>query len=265
MVFTMGRSDGGVAKAVEFPSLQVALDFTSWAEARRVVGSLSSLSGSRLMLEAGTPLIKGEGIYVVRRISEMAPWAPVVADLKTMDTAELEVSMAAEAGADAAVVSGVAPIETVRSFIEECRRKGMMSFVDSIGLEDPAALVKKAEGADVIVIHRGIDEESAGRGRRWSAIKALKDAGFRVAVAGGMDLEAASSALEAGADVLVVGRDITRSADPAGRVSEYLKLISGRGSPRPRRRRTSPAGTPALSWTPTHLSQTLSHQSSGRP
>jgi 3-hexulose-6-phosphate synthase and related proteins len=190
MVFTMGRSDGGVAKAVEFPSLQVALDFTSWAEARRVVGSLSSLSGSRLMLEAGTPLIKGEGIYVVRRISEMAPWAPVVADLKTMDTAELEVSMAAEAGADAAVVSGVAPIETVRSFIEECRRKGMMSFVDSIGLEDPAALVKKAEGADVIVIHRGIDEESAGKGEEVVSDKGSEGrpaSGWPWA--GGMDLE----------------------------------------------------------------------------
>ncbi|MGC8969034.1 MAG: orotidine 5'-phosphate decarboxylase / HUMPS family protein [Conexivisphaera sp.] len=226
-----------MARAFEFPSLQVALDFTSWQEAEPVVRSLSALSGSRLVLEAGTPLIKGEGISVIRRISAAAPGSPIVADLKTMDTAELEVSMAAGAGADAAVVSGAAPPETIRSFVEECRKRDILSFVDSIGLDDPTSLVAKAEGADAVVIHRGIDEESSGKGRRWSAISSLRSAGFRVAVAGGIDLGAAVEALSAGADIIVVGRDITRSPDPAARAAEYLRILGG-SAPRPRRTRT---------------------------
>lgn len=217
-----------MARAAKFPSLQVALDFTSWREAEAVVRSLADLSGPSLFLEAGTPLIKGEGISVITRISGIAPGSPVVADLKTMDTAELEVSMAAGAGADAAVVSGAAPRETVRSFIEECRRRGILSFVDSIGLEDPSTLIDKAKGADVVVIHRGIDEESSRRERRWSYVELLKGAGFRVAVAGGIDLEAAGEALGYGADVIIVGRDITRSRDPAKRALEYLRMLGER-------------------------------------
>ena len=217
-----------MARSMRFPSLQVALDFTSWRDAEAVVRSLSALSGPALFLEAGTPLIKGEGISVVSRISGIAPGSPVVADLKTMDTAELEVSMAAGAGADAAVVSGAAPRETVRSFVEECRRRGMTSFVDSIGLEDPSILVDKARGADVVVIHRGIDEESSNRDRRWSSIGRLKAAGFRVAVAGGIDVAAAGEALSSGADVIIVGRDITKNPDPARRASEYLRILGVR-------------------------------------
>ncbi len=210
---------------MEFPALQVALDLTSWRDAEAIVSRLSGLFGPRLLLEAGTPLIKAEGISVVSRISEMAKGSPVVADLKTMDTAELEVSLAAGAGADAAVVSGAAPPETVAAFIGECRRRGIASFVDSIGMSDPSALAEKAKGADVIVIHRGIDEERSRRGRSWSLIGYFKERGFRVAVAGGMDLAAAREALESGADVIVVGRDITRSQDPWARAREYLEML----------------------------------------
>lgn len=214
-----------MARSINFPSLQVALDFVSWKDAEPVVGALSGLAGPKLLLEAGTPLIKGEGISVVSRIHNIAPRSPVIADLKTMDTAELEVSMAADAGADAAVVSGVAPRDTVTSFVEECRRRGIMSFVDSIGLGDPAALIEKARGADVVVIHRGIDEEASRSERGWSSIGRLRSSGFRVAVAGGIDLGAAAEALDYGADIVIVGRDITRNRDPRDRAFEYLRML----------------------------------------
>ncbi len=211
----------------EYPALQVAFDFTSWDGAMRIVESVRELAGPSLIVEVGTPLIKAEGVRVVRRMRDIIPRSPVVADMKTMDTAEIEVELAASAGADAAVVSGAAPKETVKLFIDSCRRNDILSYVDSLGVDDVRLIAKKAEGADIIVIHRGIDEESLGRAPTFKEkIDELKPMGFRVAVAGGLNPTLAAEALGLGAHILIVGRDITGSEDPGSRIQEYLHIIA---------------------------------------
>src|SRR4030042_5847765 len=65
----------------------------------------------RILIEAGTPFIKREGMAGIRTISSM--WGgKVVADLKTADGAEDEVRMGRYAGATAATVLGNAPTGT---------------------------------------------------------------------------------------------------------------------------------------------------------
>ena len=65
-------------------------------------------------LEAGTPLILGEGLHAVRALHERFPDHPVVADLKTMDAGYLEAEMMFRAGATFVVVMAVAHEHTVR-------------------------------------------------------------------------------------------------------------------------------------------------------
>ena len=70
---------------------QVSLDLTTIREA------LEMARGARRAgidwLEAGTPLILGEGMHAVAALRTEFPGVPIVADLKTMDGAGLEAEM----------------------------------------------------------------------------------------------------------------------------------------------------------------------------
>ena len=79
------------------PILQVALDFANLSQALRVAEE--AVAGGAQWLEAGTPLIKSEGLATVRELKKRFPDHTIVADMKTMDAGRVEVEMAAQAGA----------------------------------------------------------------------------------------------------------------------------------------------------------------------
>src|SRR5690606_15281793 len=81
------------------PYLQVALDLDSMEEMERIIDSLPNRE--RILLEAGTPLVKKFGVGVVSRIRELRRDAFIIADLKTLDVGRIEVKMAADETADA--------------------------------------------------------------------------------------------------------------------------------------------------------------------
>ena len=87
--------------------LQVALNSTL-SEAAGIIRTLPQ--SDRILLEAGTPLIKHYGIDAIRFLKNSRPEAYVVADLKTMDRGETEVELAHIAGASGAIALGQAPI-----------------------------------------------------------------------------------------------------------------------------------------------------------
>ena len=74
--------------------LQVALDFENLDDALRVAEQVAPFVD---IMEAGTPLIKAEGIGAVKAIKKAHPSKAICADLKTADTGYLEVRMAAQA------------------------------------------------------------------------------------------------------------------------------------------------------------------------
>src|SRR3989442_7595553 len=85
------------------PVLQVALDFMH--AKRALQAAKEAVEGGADWIEAGTPLIKSEGVEVLRELRETFPGRTLVADLKTMDTGAVEVEIAAKAGAD--VITGI--------------------------------------------------------------------------------------------------------------------------------------------------------------
>ena len=62
--------------------LQVALDFIELKRALAVAAE--AVAGGADILEAGTPLIKSEGLDCVRKLKEMFPSIPIVADRKIL-------------------------------------------------------------------------------------------------------------------------------------------------------------------------------------
>lgn len=210
------------------PYLEVALDIPDW---RRVEGVIRALPRTdAIIIEAGTPLIKRYGVEVVQKIHQLRPETVVVADLKTLDTGNLEARMAGDATADVVGFSGLAPLRTMEKFIEECKKVGALSLMDTLNVEDPLEVLKKLTvKPDIIELHRAIDvEQIQNLESEWGNIKEIKrvcDNTILVAVAGGIRVDKVEKALNGGADILVVGRAITAAKDVNGAARAFLQRM----------------------------------------
>lgn len=209
------------------PYLQIAIDAPDLTVVEKVL--TQAPKNDHIITEAGTPLIKRYGLEVISKIRQIKRDAFVVADLKTLDTGNLEARMAADATADAVVCSGLAPLETIEKFCEEARKVGIYSIIDMLNVDDPAKVVESLKHKpDIVELHRGIDTEGKKTEYAWGNIpKTKKAAGKKllVAVAGGVKVENVDKALKDGADILVVGRAITNAKDIEGATRGFLRAM----------------------------------------
>lgn len=210
------------------PKLQVALDFVDLHRALKV--AQESVAGGADWLEVGTPLIKSEGLNAVRRVREEFPGAYIVADMKTMDAGRAEMEIAAKAGANAAVVLGVACNSTIQECIEAGRNYGIEVGVDLLGVEDVVRRARQAEewGAAHVGIHTAIDEQMRGLDP-FEKLRAIRKAvSISISAAGGINSETVADAVEAGADIVIVGGAITKAADARRATEEIKRAIATR-------------------------------------
>src|SRR3972149_9588746 len=154
------------------PYLQISLDNPDLEKAKKVIAQLPG--SDRIIIEVGTPLIKRYGTRVMNDLRQTSKDAFMVADLKTLDVGKVEVDIAYEDTADAVVASGLAPPETLDAFVHEAKRLGIYGIVDMLNVEDPVGKLKQLkEFPDVVILHRGIDQES-GRTSGLERIKMLR-------------------------------------------------------------------------------------------
>ena len=207
------------------PYLQVAFDNP---DIQFVQSAISQIPKSdHVIIEAGTPLIKRYGMDVISKIREVRPDAFIVADLKTLDTGNLEARMVADAAGDAIVVSALAPINTIDKLIEEAHKTGIYAVMDTLNQQDPISVLKQLKVMpDVIELHRGIDIE--GTEHAWGNIAEIKKIAPKtlVAVAGGVRLDKVPVALGQGADILVVGRAITNAKDVREVAEQFINSLN---------------------------------------
>jgi len=167
----------------------------------------------RILIEAGTPFIKLEGMDGIRAIRKR--WqGNIVADMKVTDGALGEVEMAHRAGATAITVLGNAPSESIDLFIERCAQLNMLSMIDLLGADDPLDILRPLHHSpDIIVIHRGRDEENTrGKMIRYRQINRIRSKyDSLISAAGGVDLREARSAIFNGANIVVA--NIVRPQD----------------------------------------------------
>jgi len=208
------------------PYLQVAMDLVDRNHMQKVLEELPE--SDHLIIEAGTPLIKKFGLSIISEIRKIRQSAFVVADLKTLDTGNLEARMAADAGADAVVISGLAPLSTIEKAIQEARKTGIYTVLDTLNVSDPVAVIGQLKlKPDVVELHRAIDIEDTDHA--WGDIPAIRKAGgerMLIATAGGIRQHVVKDALRAGADIVVVGRAITASKDIKHAAEEFLEELN---------------------------------------
>jgi bifunctional enzyme Fae/Hps len=212
------------------PYLQVAFDTTSLDFVLKAVQLLPQ--NDHLLIEAGTPLIKKFGVDVISKIREVRPDAFIIADLKTLDTGNLEARMVADAAGDAVVVAALADIDTIVSAINEAHKTGIYAILDTINMDNPLPVLKQlvAKGSvpDVIELHRAIGAEHAKTLESiWGNIGEIKKIcpNSFIAVAGGVTIDKVPVAISSGADILVVGRAITGSKNLRGTAEQFIAKI----------------------------------------
>ncbi len=203
------------------PVLQVALDHMHLK--RAMLAATEAAEGGADWLEAGTPLIKSEGIEVVRQLKKSFPGKTIVADLKTMDTGAFEVEIAVKAGADVVTVMGVTDDATILEAVKAARRYGAKIMVDLMRVADKPMRAKELEalGVDYLNMHVSIDEQMIAQSPLQELKAVAKATSLPVAVAGGLNSETVAQALEAGASIVIVGGAIIK----AEKVAEATRTI----------------------------------------
>lgn len=191
--------------------LQIAFNYDIGLVVRHLPKIVRS---NRILIEAGTPFIKLEGMRGIRAIRKLWP-GHLVADLKTVDGALGEVAMVRRAGATAATTLGSSPTEALDLFIERCSALGMDSMIDMLGVTDPLKVVMQLKKPpDVVVLHRGRDEEGTrGKVIQYRHVKRVRSKfDVLISAAGGVGLKEARSAIFNGANIVVV--NLVKPADP---------------------------------------------------
>jgi len=229
---TTGLLDGS-------PRVQLSLDLPALDEAMATadIGVRAGID----WLEAGTPLILGEGLHAVRALHERFPRHPVVADLKTMDAGYLEAEMMFRAGAEFVVVMAVAHERTIREAVRAGRHYGRHVMADLMLHGDKPGMARRLQdwGVDVILVHTGYDERH--HDPRCSPLQDL--AAVRAAVdlplqaVGGLSIEQAARMPGLGAPLVVIGaplavadKEFRPGADPDGLhrvLSEFVGAVKG--------------------------------------
>src|SRR3989338_6446109 len=145
------------------PILQVALDFVDLK--RDLKCAEEAVRGGADWLEAGTPLIKSEGLNAVRKLRERFPNKTIVADMKIMDAGRAEVEIAAKAGANIVCVLGAASDSTIKECVEAGHNYGAKIQVDLIAIKNARKRAREVAklGVDYIGVHCSIDDQMAAR------------------------------------------------------------------------------------------------------
>ncbi|MGH2582829.1 MAG: orotidine 5'-phosphate decarboxylase / HUMPS family protein [Anaerolineales bacterium] len=212
--------------------LQIAFNY-DLALVHRVLPTLPH--NERILIEAGTPYIKREGMRGVA--SMRALWrGHIVADMKVADGAAGEVEMARRSGANAVSVLGNSPTETLDLFVKHCNDNDVISMVDMIGVDDPLKMLRPMKSPpDVVILHKGRDEESTrGKSIEYRHVNRIRSKfDSSISAAGGVDLKEARSAIFNGANMVVVNlvrpgdpwQGISTEEDIAGIARKFLETI----------------------------------------
>jgi 3-hexulose-6-phosphate synthase/6-phospho-3-hexuloisomerase len=193
--------------------LQVALDILELKRALQI--AQESIDGGADWIEAGTPLIKSEGMQAIRSMRDRFPDSIIVADMKVADTGTLEVEMAAKAGANIVCILADADDSVIAESVRAARLYGIRIMADLINVRDPIKRAPELEamGVDIICAHVGIDQQMIGKNSIALLTSLSGLIHIPLAVAGGISAATAGDAVKCGADIVIVGGWIVRSAE----------------------------------------------------
>ncbi len=208
------------------PLLQLALDHTSLAAARRDVALLQDHVD---IVEAGTILCLCEGLNAVRELRALCPDSIIVADWKVADAGETLAGQAFKAGADWMTIICAAPLATVEKGHAVAQSMGREIQIELFGnwtLEDARAWYRT--GVRQAIYHRGRDAQASGQ--QWGEVDlarmaALSDIGLELSVTGGITPADLPLFRDINVKAFITGRALAGAAHPEQVAREFHAQI----------------------------------------
>jgi len=205
--------------------IQAALDTLDFEQTLKLAKDISPYVD---IIELGTPCIKFNGIRLLKEVKAAVPNCKVLADLKTMDAGLYEASPFYEAGADICTVLGAADAGTIKGVVEAAKSKNAQAQVDLINVKNKLETFAIAYelGAHIIGVHTGLDQQAKGQ-TPFEDLKKVQQmkVGLKISVAGGINKDTIRQAIDAGADIVVVGAAIYGAADPVRAAAEIREAV----------------------------------------
>jgi 3-hexulose-6-phosphate synthase len=206
--------------------IQVALDTLDYEQTIRLAQRISPYVD---IIELGTPCVKYNGIRIVETVHILIRDCLTLADLKTMDAGLYEATPFYEAGADIVTVLGAADAGTIKGVVEAAKSTKAQAQVDLINVKNKLETVALAYelGAHIIGVHTGLDQQAKGQTpfEDLRKVQQMK-VGLKISVAGGINKDTVRQAIDAGADIVVVGAAIYGAADPVCAAAEIREAVN---------------------------------------
>jgi len=213
------------------PYLQIALDLVDKHRALQIAEE--AVRGGVDWIEAGTPLIKSEGMDILREIHKKFSNKVIVADMKTVDGGSTEIEMAAKSGAKVVLMLGGSDNASVSEAVEAAKKFGVMLGADTIDIAKDKLIDRALEleelGVEMICSHVGVDQQAIFGGEKTLEIAKLLKEKLKpttwLAIAGGINSETAAKAKEIGVDVIIVGGSLYKSEHPEETAKQIKEAI----------------------------------------
>jgi 3-hexulose-6-phosphate synthase/6-phospho-3-hexuloisomerase len=207
------------------PVLQVALDMIH--SERALTLASEAVEGGAEWIEAGTPLIKSEGVGILRELKKAFPTKTIVADMKTIDVGGAEVEMAAKSGADVVTILALSSDPTITEALLSARQYGAKVMADLFNVADKISRARRMEqmGVDYVCVHVGVDEQMVGGSPLEELREVAQAVGIPVAAAGGINSESAAEVVQAGASIVIVGGAVIKARDATDATARIAKAI----------------------------------------
>ena len=209
------------------PMLQLALDTFDLPSA---LAPMQRASAHIDVVEAGTILCYAEGMHAVRALRALYPDKIVLADVRIAEAGSIIAKLAFDAGADwVSVVSGATPA-TMEVVLKEARsreRDVQLELIDGWTWEQ--AKDWRALGIEQVIAHRSRDGEALGdlswKPADFDQMRRLADFGFKVTVAGGVEVGDLPLFADVPIHVFTVGRAIRSADDPEAAAAAFQAAI----------------------------------------
>lgn len=210
------------------PMLQLALDTFDLPSA---LAPMQRAKEHIDVVEAGTILCYAEGMHAVRALRALYPDKVLLADVRIAEAGSIIAKLAFDAGADwVTVVSGATPA-TMEVVLAEARKRGcdvQLELID--GWTWDQARAWRAMGLEQVIAHRSRDGEALGdlswKPDDFDQMRRLADLGFKVTVAGGVEVDDLPRFAGVPIHVFTVGRAIRSAVDPAAAARAFQEAIA---------------------------------------